>query len=224
MFKTETHLHTAPVSSCSHIAPREMIRLYSEAGYTTVFVSDHFAKFHFDKFEEGLTWKEKTAKVCAAYEEAKAAGEEFGVNVLFAPELSLAGNHYLLYGIDKAFMDLREDVFTMTMEEFHRMAKAHGVTIIQAHPYRDDKCFPTPEYVDGFEAVNANPRHENHDELAFAVAAKYNLPVTAGSDAHRLEDIGLAAMLSDEPITSTQQYIELLKSGKLRLWRKDDAL
>ena len=42
MFKTETHLHTAEVSSCSKIKAREMIRKYYEAGYSTVFVSDHF--------------------------------------------------------------------------------------------------------------------------------------------------------------------------------------
>ena len=59
MFKTETHLHTWPVSNCSRIEPREMIRRYKDAGYDTVFVSDHYAKYHFDKFPEGISAKRK---------------------------------------------------------------------------------------------------------------------------------------------------------------------
>jgi len=124
MFKTETHLHTFPVSSCSRKSPEEMIRLYHEAGYTTVFVSDHFAKYHFDRLpnNENLSWREKTAMIMEAYETAKAVGESLGMHVLFSPELSLDGNHYLLYGADKAFMDLREDLFTLKIAEFRRMA------------------------------------------------------------------------------------------------------
>lgn len=224
MFKTETHLHTWPVSSCSRIVPREMIRLYHEAGYATVFVSDHFARYHFDRLPEGLSWKEKTAMLCAAYEEAKEEGESLGMNVLFSPELSVAGNHYLLYGVEPEFLDLREDIFDMTIADFRAHALAHGITMIEAHPYRDGKYFPTPEYVDGLEVYNANPRHENFDDEAVALAKKYNLPMTAGSDAHLLQDIGLAAMISDEPITSISQYLKLLRAGKLKLMRNGEIM
>lgn len=226
MFKTETHLHTFPVSSCSRLTPEEIIRLYHEAGYTTVFVSDHFAKYHFDRLPgaENLSWKEKTSMICDAYKTAKEIGESLGMHVLFSPELSVAGNHYLLYGVDKAFLDLREDIFTLEIAEFREIAKAHGITMIEAHPYRDDKYFPTPEYVDGIEVINANPRHENYDDKAFELAKQYNLPMTAGSDAHKPEDIGLAAMLSEEPIVSAEQYLSLLNQGKLRLWRKGEEV
>ena len=73
--------------------------------------------------------------------------------------------------------------------------------------------------MDGIEVINANPRHENYEDKAFELARQYNLPMTAGSDAHKPEDIGLAAMISEEPITSGEQYLNLLKSGKLRLMR-----
>ena len=53
MYKTETHLHTAPVSSCGKISPEDMIRRYAENGYTTVFISDHFAPYHFDTLGKG---------------------------------------------------------------------------------------------------------------------------------------------------------------------------
>lgn len=220
MYKIETHLHVKPVSSCARMMPEEMIRLYHEVGYDTVFVSDHFAGHHFDKLGADLSFSQKVDLLCGAYEKAKAAGETYGMHVLFSPELSLAGNHYLLYNVSEAFLKSREDVFAMSLPDFHAHAKAYGVTIVQAHPYRDGKCFPTPEYVDGIETINTNPRHENFDDKALALANEYHLPMSAGSDAHRLEDIGCAAMLSPYPITTTEEYLALLHSGEATLIRR----
>ena len=219
MFKTETHLHTAPVSSCARFSPEKMVGFYADAGYTTVFISDHFAIHHFSKYPEGLSWREKIDLLYGAFEKAKAEGDKRGLTVLFAPELSLAGNHYLLYGATKEFLYARKDVFDMTMDEFYAHAQQYGVSIIQAHPYRDGSCFPTPQYVIAVEAINSNPRHENFDDKCFALAAEHNFPVTAGSDAHRTEDIGLAAMISDTPITSIEQYLDGLKNGSFRLMK-----
>jgi histidinol phosphatase-like PHP family hydrolase len=216
MFKTETHLHTRPVSFCAYFSPEEMIRFYKEAGYHTVFVSDHFAANHFARLGE-LSWQEKTALLYGSYLRAKAEGEKLGMNVLFSPELTLCGNHYLLYHADLEFLNSREDFFSLTMEEFYRHAKAHGIFIVQAHPYRDGKCKPTPEYVDGFEIINTNPRHENHDELSIPLIHQYRLPFSAGSDAHREEDIARVAMLSQEEIKTTEQYIALLRSGQAQI-------
>ncbi|MGM9641975.1 MAG: PHP domain-containing protein [Eubacteriales bacterium] len=216
MFKTEAHLHTYPVSSCAKLSPREMVRLHKEAGYDTVFVSDHFAHHHFKKLGDGLTFAQKVGLLYGAYLEAKDEGEKLGMHVLFSVELSLHGNHYLLYGVTKEFLLLREDIFDISLDEFYRHAKAHGITIIQAHPYRDGKCTPHPHHVDGFEGINANQRHENFNDRAQAIAREYGLPVTCGSDAHRPEDVGASATLSDEVITSVEQYLSLLRSGKLK--------
>ena len=224
MFKTETHLHTWPVSNCSRIEPREMIRRYKDAGYDTVFVSDHYAKYHFDKFPEGMNWTQKVDFFFDAFDQAKAAGDEFGINVLLSAELSLDGNHYLLYGMTKELMYSLPNVFEITLEEFRAFAKEHGIIMIQAHPLRDGKCVPQPDFVDGMEAVNPNPRHENFDDEVFKVAREHNLPVCAGSDAHRDEDIANAAMISDVEITSVEQYVDLLLSGKMKLMRHGEIL
>ena len=222
MFKIETHLHTLPVSSCAFFQPEEMIRFYHEAGYDTVFVSDHFSPHHFAKLE-GLSWEEKIDLLYDSFLRARAEGEARGITVLFSPELSLHGNHYLLYHATPEWLKSREDVFDMTVEEFSRHARENGVTVVQAHPFRDGKCTPQPAYVDGIEAVNSNPRHENFDEKAFAVAKEWNLPVSAGSDAHRAEDIAGAAMLSPHPIRTVDEYLALLKSGEAKLM-KDGAI
>ena len=219
MYKIETHLHVKPVSSCAWMTPEEMITRYHEAGYDTVFVSDHFAGHHFDKLGADLSFCDKVDLLIGAYEKAKATGEARRMHVLFSPELTLRGNHYLLYNVSEAFLKSREDVFSMTLADFHAHAKAHGVTIVQAHPYRDGKCFPTPDYVDGFEVLNTNPRHENFDDKAMALAKEHGKPMSAGSDAHRVEDIAGAAMLSPRPITTVDDYLALLNSGEARLMK-----
>lgn len=216
MYVIETHLHTTPVSSCARFAPEEMMRFCKDAGYDTVFVSDHFAKHHFDKLL-CATGQEKTNLLYASYLRAKEAGQALGMHVLFSPELSLCGNHYLLYNADLAFLNSREDFFEMSLEVFYQYAKSWGITIVQAHPFRDGKCTPQPDFVDGLEAVNSNPRHENYDEKVFAIAKEYGLPVSAGSDAHRTEDIGGAAMLSTFEIKTTEDYLKLLRSGEAQL-------
>lgn len=224
MFKTETHMHTAPVSACGRISPREMVRLYAEAGYATVFVSDHFAEYHFNKLGEHLPWERLMELFFGAYEEAKAVGGEYGVRVLLSPELSLHGNHFLIYGADRAFFADRPDIFEMSYEEFKAYAVASGVTVVQAHPFRDDTFTPHPECADAFEVVNTNPRHENYDEKAFELAKELGLPMTAGSDAHQLVDIAGAAMISEKPIESAEEYVDLLMRGKLKLMRHGEIL
>ena len=101
MFKTEAHLHTRPVSSCGKLTPVEQVRLFKEAGYDTIIVSDHFSSHHFKKMGEDLTFAQCVDKLCDAYLEAKAEGDKLGLTVLFSVELSFHKNHYLLYGVTR---------------------------------------------------------------------------------------------------------------------------
>lgn len=226
MYKTEPHLHTFPVSSCAKLDTDTQIRLQREAGYDTVIVSDHFSRFHYAKLEihlgRTLTWEEYVDQFYTGYEAARAAGEKYGVRVLFSVELSLAANHFLLYNADRAFLLSRTDLFDLSAEELHAHAKAHGVTVIQAHPLRDGICTPFPEHVDGFEVFNSHPRHDNHNDEVQALANRYpQLLQTAGSDVHRDVDVGGTAVLSEFPIESVGDYLRLLRSGNAKIlsWR-----
>ena len=216
MFKTEAHMHTYPVSSCSKLSPVEQVRLFKEAGYDTIIISDHFSPHHFKKLGEHLTFAEKVDKLCDAYLEAKAEGDRIGLTVLFSVELSFHKNHYLLYGVTREFLKLREDIFDIDIDELYAHLKAHGVTIIQAHSHRAEKCVPHPHHVDGFE-INCRLRKDNYNERTMQVAKEYGLPLTIGSDCHRPEDVGASATLSEEKIESIEQYLELMRTGKLIL-------
>ena len=219
MFKTETHLHVAEVSPCANVGAAELIRLYSEAGFNTVFVSDHLTKPIFERFGD-IPYEEKTKKFMEGYEIAKTEGEKYGINVLFSAEFqfSYSTDHFLLYGIDKAFLDLGPEMFEMTLPEFYALAKSHGVTVIQAHPYRDGKGLPREaEYLDAVEVYNGNRRHENYTEQSVAYAEEYNLPMTSGSDTHREEDVAQGGVLSDIEIKSAEDYVRLVMSRSLKL-------
>lgn len=221
MYKIETHLHTIPVSSCAHFSPEEMTRFYKDAGYSTIFVSDHFSPYHYKKLGN-YTWEEKNAMLYDSYLRAKAVGDEIGINVLFSPELSCDGNHFLLYNATLDFLNSRSDFFDMKISEFREYSQKYGITIVQAHPFRDEKCVPKPEHVDGFEVINANPRHENFDEKAIAIAKEYDLLMSAGSDAHQKEDIALAAVVSPYEVKTTEDYLNLLRSGEAKLMKNGE--
>ena len=219
MYKTETHLHVAEVSRCSHLTADEMIRLYNEAGYSTVFVTDHFNPAYFEDDSRGKTREERVDWFVGGYAAAKRVGDELGMDVIFAMEMHLRGthNHYLLYGIDRDFLLEAYNMFDKTPQDVYGLAKKHGVTMVQAHPYRDGNCCPTPQCVDAIEVINPNPRHENFDEKAIETARSFDLPMTSGSDAHRPEDVARGGVMTEERIRTTEDYLKALFGNKLIL-------
>ena len=218
MFKTEPHLHLSEISPCGWLCADEMIGLYHNAGFSTVFISDHLKKSTFDHLGE-IPWQEKTAWFISGYEKAKLAGQKYGMNVILSAELKLSenNNHYLLYGIDKSFLDRSEHMFDMSIEDFYCYAKKNGVTVVQAHPMRDGRDKPCPESVDAFEVHNANPRHENFDEQVIEIAEKYGLPMTAGSDSHRTEDVARTGIETKYEIKTADDYIRALMKRELEI-------
>ncbi len=222
MFKTETHIHTREVSDCSRKRAREMVALYKEAGYSTVFISDHFQPNSIDVLGD-IPWSDKMAIFLSGYYKAKHEGEKLGVNVLPAAEFRFADsrNHYIAYGITKEFLDAHPNLHKMSAAEFLPIARAQGIFIVHAHPYRDNRNCATPELVDAIEVYNSNPRHEDYSERSVALAQKYGLPITAGSDAHRDEDIAGSGIETEEEIKTTADFIRLVKAKKVKIIRGD---
>ena len=42
MYRYETHMHTSQASACAFSTGAEMARAYAAAGYTGIFITDHF--------------------------------------------------------------------------------------------------------------------------------------------------------------------------------------
>lgn len=198
-----------------------MIRQYKEAGYSTVFVSDHFQGNSLDVLGD-IPWSEKITIFLSGYYKAKYEGDQLGITVLPAAEFCFADskNHYLAYGITKEFLCAHPELHKMNGAEFLSMARAEGIFIVHAHPFRDGSTSATPELVDAIEIYNSNPRHEDHSELSEALAEKYDLPVSAGSDAHRDEDIAGTGIETEEEIRTADDFIRLVKEKKVKIIRR----
>lgn len=220
MFKTETHLHTTEVSPCSCLRAKKLVHRYKEAGYSTVFVSDHFEASTVGAYGN-IPWNDKMAIFLSGYYIAKCEGEKIGITVLPAAEICFTGvpNHYLVYGITKHFLDSYPELYTYGIEKFSEIAHKEGLFIVQAHPHRDGVCFPTPEYVDAIEAYNSNPRHKDNSDRSAELVSKLGLCVSAGSDAHREEDVALSGIETEVEIKTSEQFIELVENGSVRLIR-----
>ena len=87
MYKTEPHLHTAEISSCANIRASEMVRLHYEAGYNTIFITDHLSWSFCDSLGD-IPWQEKTAIFLSGYYKAKVAAEKYDITVLMAAEVT----------------------------------------------------------------------------------------------------------------------------------------
>lgn len=219
MFKTETHLHTLEVSVCGKVRANKMVELYHDAGYQTICVSDHVKQSYFDNMGD-IPWRDKVAIIFYGYYLAKQAAKKYNMNVIMSAELLLEGtprNHYLIYGATKKFFLKYPNICKMDICEFSKIAKENGVFVIQAHPYRDGKNIPTPEYVDGFEVYNSNPRHTDYSEDALKTAKDNHLYISAGSDAHREEDVARSGILTEKEIKTAKDLISAIKSGKFQL-------
>ncbi|MBO5052223.1 MAG: hypothetical protein J6D31_08510 [Clostridia bacterium] len=125
MFKAETHCHTREVSGCSRKSAKYMIKLYKEAGYSTVFISDHFQAGSLDVLGE-IPWNEKMTIFLSGYYRAKYEGDLLGITVLPAAEICFddSANHYLAYGITKEFLDAHPNLHKMSSAEFLPIARA----------------------------------------------------------------------------------------------------
>lgn len=57
-FLFEMHLHTAGVSTCAHVPAEKSMRLYKQAGYAGVVVTDHINSSTFALMKHA-SWKRK---------------------------------------------------------------------------------------------------------------------------------------------------------------------
>ncbi|MBE7038733.1 MAG: PHP domain-containing protein [Ruminococcaceae bacterium] len=219
MYKTEPHMHLKEVSSCSHLMADEMIKLYRKEGYDTVFVTDHFTTRYFNLLGD-IPWEDKITIFLSAYYKAVEAGKKEGITVLMGAEFTIESNHYLGYGVTREFLNMYPDLDKKSIKEFSAIAKKHNIFLVQAHPFRDEKYYPTPEYVDAIEVYNSNPRHEDFSEKSFQLAKENGLYMSAGSDTHRKEDVGKSGILSDTKIESSKDFISLIKSGRAKIIKR----
>jgi len=205
MVRIDLHTHTSPKSFCSTVSPDSMIKQAREVGLDGVCFTEH-----------DEPWDEE------AIERLR---QKHGFLILRGMEVNTEYGHMLVFGVHRY-------LYGMHRAEFLReIVDAEGGAIVIAHPFR------RPVYsgggfgsldtgvtietaaqhavfrmVEAVEVLNAGrPERENRFAAEFCDAV--GLPKAGGSDAHALDEVGLAYTVFDQPITSEADLIRELKHG-----------
>lgn len=229
----ETHMHTNQASACARATGREMAAAAKAAGYTGIIITDH-SWYGNNALSKELPWEEWIDTFCTGYEDAKAWGDENGLDVFFGYEANYHGTEFLIYGVDKEWLKTHPEIKDATIPEQLRLIHETGGMVIHAHPFREESYIPEvrlfPEDVDGVEGINAT--HSCHlskshndpafDERAIAYAREHKLPMTAGCDAHGTDLFG-GGMAFKRRLTSVQDYCKAVLTGEdYLLYNGDD--
>lgn len=222
MYIYETHMHTSEASGCAECSAVQMADKYKAEGYTGIIITDHFFNGN-SSVPRDLPWEERVELYCKGYEHAKARGEEIGLDVFFGIEFGDGGSDYLIYGLDKQWLKKNEGILDMELWRFLEYARSCGAFVVQAHPFRDcDYIHCTthcPHFTDAVEIINAShPKDSDFNHRAAEYAKWYDLPVTAGSDAHSTTTRWFGGGVeSPEKFNDVMDYCRAVKAGTLKL-------
>jgi hypothetical protein len=188
-YKYETHFHTEETSPCGKVPAITGVRLYHEAGYAGIIVTDHYSRGSFG-IHPFTRWETKIDNYLKGYRNALEEGLRLGMDIQLGMELRFDenSNDYLVYGFDEEFLRSNEKLYRLDLKGFRKLIAGSGIAIVQAHPFRPSMIPAAPGLIDGVEVYNGNPRHDSRNHLAFDYARANDLKLLSGSDFHRIGD------------------------------------
>ena len=196
LWTIETHAHSAEVSLCAKLYGAQTALAVKNAGCDAMILTDHYTPEFFPADLKGTAYEARVDDFFAGYRAAKAEGEIIGLAVFPALEVRIASGpeDYLIYGV--------------TIEELKTLGNLAHLTL----PQLRERVHATP---DGVEVCNGNPRHNSHNDRAYAFAQEHGLLMTAGSDVHESMDPG-GALMTCPPFADIRQFARLLRSGSVQ--------
>lgn len=192
MLRVDLHLHSH-YSPDSAVPVRDILKTAARRGIQGVAITDH--------------------NRLQGSEEALALAPELGLLTLRGMELSTQEGHVLAYGLQEAVPPW------LSTEEAVERIREQGALAVAAHPYRfwsglgEEVVRATP--FQGLETLNSRTVRR-HNRRAERLARDLRLPVTAGSDAHRLADVGRGILLLAEGIEGEEDFLLALRRGEGR--------
>ena len=227
-YKTELHAHCSEVSPCADMSATQVVDRYIGAGYTSLVLTNHFTSHILDGV--GQTWDEKIDYFLTPLRIMREHAQD-RLHILLGAELRFDShsNDYLLFGLTEEFLRDHPDMQKMKLKELAPIARASGVLVIQAHPFRNGMTVVRPEHVDGYEVFNAHPGHNSRNTFADRWAKTQGLLRTSGSDFHHPHSVEAGGILTDMPITDTKQLADVIRSADCTLlcggpWAERDGM
>jgi hypothetical protein len=223
----ETHLHTAGVSKCAKSKGSEYIKRYIDKGYSGIIVTDHFFNGN-TLIKRNLPWPEWVKRFYGGYEEAKEAGERFGLDVFFGWEETFdVCDDYLVYGLDREWLLRHPEARNWSRGEQYRAVKEAGGCVVQAHPFRQryyiDKIVLSSGCVGGVEAANGGHEDASWDALAYKYAKKLGKTITAGSDIHDVLDAKIFGVRLRKKLANINDYVKIILNNEIAGLEVDES-
>lgn len=201
--RVDLHVHTSPRSPCSSIDPVQLCEKAQDLGLDGICLTEH-----------GLMWSQEEVK-----ELERISG---GVRIFRGMEVTTNQGDVLVFGLSK---DIRN---VIPIEELRKEVLEAGGFMAAAHPFRGFLLFGVTQlqmsveqasrrslfqYVDGLEIGNCKVT-EPENEMARQVAQKLGLTGVAGSDAHRLEELGKWVTVFQKQIEDESELLQELRLGR----------
>jgi len=215
MFKVDAHVHTAESSACGKTPAEAMVRLYADAGYDAIAVTDHYCESFFARCP-GLDWAAQADRLLRGYRVAAEAGLGAGLEVLLGVELTPAGqrNDYLIYGLTEEFIASNPRLHEVPLWEVRELCESVGALVAQAHPFRPGLTRAAAALVHGVEVVNGHPGHHADNPAALAWAREHGLLMVGGSDAHFEAGAARAGMVFERRIATGAELATAVREGE----------
>jgi predicted metal-dependent phosphoesterase TrpH len=147
---------------------------------------------------------------------------EAGIQIFRGNEITTNQGDILVFGYE-------ENVKGVVMiQDLRKRVVSDGGLMIAAHPFRgfllfgigqlqmtvEEACQRTLfKYVDGVEIFNSKVT-DPENEMARQVAERLGLLAVAGSDAHRIDDVGRGVTILEDPVRNERELIEVLRTRR----------
>jgi len=199
--RIDLHIHTRPRSSCSAIDPSALLEEARRAGLDGVCLTEHQNRWSPEEIQELM--------------------EDHGIRVFQGNEITTNQGDILVFGYEK---DVKGVV---PIQDLRKEVEAVGGLMIAAHPFRGFLLFGISQlqldveqackravfqHVDGLEIHNCKVTDPEND-MARRVAERLGLRGVAGSDAHRLDEVGKCVTLFEREIRTERELIEEIRAG-----------
>ena len=194
----DLHLHTTRYSTgCSLLEPRSMLRRLLELGLDGAAITEH-----------DYLWSRSET------ERLKALSPERDFFLVSGKEVDSDQGHLLVFGYSGPIDPV------CSADDVVQAARQNGGAVVWAHPLRygrfdnasDEEIAALARKCDAFEALT--PSHSPaENQRALALAEKYGLTATGGSDGHTLADVGRVVTRFDRRLTGLEDLIAAIKDG-----------
>jgi predicted metal-dependent phosphoesterase TrpH len=202
----DLHTHSYPKSDDSFMAVDDLVDAAKQRGLDGVCLTDHDAFWTLD--------------------ETLALSRRHEFLVLPGAELNTDGGHVVVFGLTEYIFGVHKPAFLRDLVD------RRGGVIIAAHPYRRrfleeparslearaqmlerSAADPFFSHCDALEGINGRGS-PLENRFSQDLQGCLDMKAVAGSDAHRLEQVGTAATRFQKKITGLQDLIDELRSGR----------